>query len=298
MSEETNVIEQFLDAIWMEQGLARNTLDAYRRDLAALADFLAAENSSLLDAGVPEITRFLYGLAERGLSPRSQARKVSSIKRFYRYALREQWVKSDPTLRLAPPKLGRPLPRVISEESVDRLLQQPAIEDVLELRDKAMLELMYASGLRVSELVGLTLPMLNQSQGAVRVVGKGGKERLVPFGEQAGLYLERYLRESRPTLLPIASQSDVLFPGRAGKSLTRQAFWYRIKLYAQRAGIESNVTPHGLRHAFATHLVNRGANLRIVQVLLGHSDLSTTQIYTHVAKARLQEMIANHHPRA
>lgn len=298
MDKGSDIIEQFLDAVWLERGLSNNTLAAYRRDLAAFSSFLDKQSSALLNVDLSHITAYLATLAEQSLSPRSQARKVSTLKSFYRHALRESWIAVDPTLRLKPPKLGRPLPKVISEDSVDRLLAEASGSSALEMRDRAMLELMYASGLRVTELVGLRLAMLNLNQGAVRVVGKGDRERLVPFGEEAAHYLRRYLNEARPTLLEGLAATDVLFPGRAGRPLTRQAFWYRIKHYAQRAGIHAPVTPHGLRHAFATHLVNRGANLRIVQLLLGHADLSTTQIYTHVAKARLQEMVAEHHPRA
>lgn len=297
MVSSENLIAQFLDAIWLERDLSTNTLDAYRRDLNDYVSYLNANSSELLSAGMSELTGYLMSLAEKGHSPRSQARKVSSLKQFYRHALREHRVQQDPTLQLKPPKLGRPLPSVISEEGIDKLLAEPREDIALELRDKAMLELMYASGLRVSELVNLRLAMLNQSQGSVRVTGKGNRERLVPYGEQAAHYLTKYLKQARVELMPAGFSSDVVFPGRAGAALTRQAFWYRIKLYAKRAGLHGKVTPHGLRHAFATHLVNHGANLRIVQLLLGHSDLSTTQIYTHVANARLQEMVAEHHPR-
>jgi len=297
VASSENLIAQFLDAIWLERDLSANTLDAYRRDLNDYASYLNDISSDLLAAGMSDLTGYLMRLAGKGRSPRSQARKVSSLKQFYRYALREHWIQQDPTLQLKPPKLGRPLPSVISEDGIDKLLAEPREDLALELRDKAMLELMYASGLRVSELVNLRLPMLNQAQGSVRVTGKGNRERLVPYGEQAAHYLVKYLKEARAELMSTGFSSDVVFPGRAGAALTRQAFWYRIKLYAKRAGLQGKVTPHGLRHAFATHLVNRGANLRIVQLLLGHSDLSTTQIYTHVANARLQEMVAEHHPR-
>ena len=303
MIKDEDVIDQFIDALWLERGLAKNTLDAYRRDLKGLSNHLLAQpaKSSLLSASFSSLSLYLAELLERGTSPRSQARKVSTFRAFYRHALREGWIKSDPTLRLQPPKIGRPLPKVISESDVTRLLDSPDLEQPLGLRDKAMLELMYASGLRVSELIGLDLASINMSQGSVRVVGKGGKERLVPFGEQASHYLRQYLAESRPLLLEKNGRqisTDTLFPGRKGKALTRQAFWYRIKHYAVRADVKASVTPHGLRHAFATHLVNNGANLRIVQLLLGHSDLSTTQIYTHIASARLQGVVEKHHPRA
>ena len=292
------LVERFVDGVWLEHGLSSNTLDAYRRDLMGLTNFLSGRKTSLLKAGMAELSAYMAELAGRSLSPRSQARKVSSIRRFYRFALRERWLQTDPTLRLVAPKLGRPLPKVLSEDGVERLLAEPNPEIALELRDKAMLELMYASGLRVSELIGLRLEMINQMQGALRIVGKGGRERLVPFGDEAGHHLARYLRESRPALLDGCAPTDVVFPGRAGKPMSRQTFWYRIKHYATRSGLEVSISPHGLRHAFATHLVNRGANLRIVQLLLGHADLSTTQIYTHIARARLQELVAEHHPRA
>ena len=301
--KDTDIIDQFVDALWLERGLAKNTLDAYRRDLEGFLKFLSKRpvQCGLLGVEFSDISLFLAELLEKGSSPRSQARKVSSFKAFYRHAMREGWVTADPTLRLQPPKIGRPLPKVVSEADVTRLLDAPSLENPLELRDKAMLELMYATGLRVSELVGLVLSNINMTQGSVRVVGKGGKERLVPFGEQAADYLSRYLAEARPVLLEKNGRqiaTDTLFPGRNGAALTRQAFWYRIKRYAARADIVTPVTPHGLRHAFATHLVNNGANLRIVQLLLGHSDLSTTQIYTHIANARLQIVVAEHHPRA
>ena len=296
------LIARYIDAVWLERGLSRNTLDAYRRDLEGFARFLSNDgqrDSDLLAVTMFELSQLMQNLASRSVSPRSQARMVSSLKGFYRYCLRENLIANDPTLRLEPPKLGRPLPKVISEEQVDRLLEEPGSDSALELRDKAMLGLMYASGLRVSELVSLRLPMLNLIQGAVTVMGKGAKERMVPIGEHANELLQAYLKHGRPELLPDGAQaSDTLFPGRAGKPLTRQAFWYRIKFYVKRAGLKVEVTPHGLRHAFATHLVNRGANLRVVQTLLGHSDLSTTQIYTHVAKARLQNLYEAHHPRA
>lgn len=302
MPEHDLIIDRYIDAVWLERGLSRNTLDAYRRDLKSFAEFLERSNKQnvdLLKASLVELSELMADMAARSVSPRSQARMVSTLKGFYRYCLRENLISNDPTLRLAPPKLGRPLPKVISESQVDRLLDEPATDKALELRDKAMLTLMYASGLRVSELTSLRLPMLNLTRGAVTVLGKGSKERMVPMGDQATELLQKYLREGRPELLPEGAQSsDTLFPGRGGKPITRQAFWYRIKHYARRCGLNVDITPHGLRHAFATHLVNRGANLRIVQTLLGHSDLSTTQIYTHVARARLQNLYEAHHPRA
>jgi len=294
-------IDSYIDTLWLERGLSNNTLEAYRRDLRALAVYLTAHNGGLLTASYADLVDRLGALALARVSPRSQARLVSSIKGFYRYCVRENLLVVDPSAQLSPPTLGRVLPKVLSEAQVEQLLAEPGTSP-LELRDKAMLELMYASGLRVSELVNLSMPQLNLRQGAVRVMGKGSKERVVPVGDEALHHLQVYLRQARQALLgdsvATAAQSDVLFPGRAGKALSRQAFWYRVKFYATRAGVQSAISPHVLRHAFATHLLNHGANLRVVQLLLGHSDLSTTQIYTHVASQRLQELHAKHHPRS
>jgi len=280
--------------------LSPNTLAAYRRDLSALARYLNQRQLGLLDASYADLVDRLAALAHQHKSPRSQARLVSSIKGFYRYCLREKLLAKDPSAQLAPPVLGRALPKVLSESEVDKLLAEPG-NSAIEMRDCAMLQLMYASGLRVNELVGLAMPQLNLRQGVVRVIGKGSKERLVPVGDEALHHIQRYLGDARPELLgssvAVAARSDVLFPGRAGRPLTRQAFWYRVKHYAARAGISCAISPHVLRHAFATHLLNHGANLRVVQMLLGHSDLSTTQIYTHVASQRLQDLHAQHHPR-
>jgi len=310
------LIDQYLDAMWLERGLSKNTLEAYRRDLNKLLGFIDngcigeksakgknvkknQSNASLLAVDYGTISRFMGDMAERLDSPRSQARMSSTLKGFYQYCLRENLIGYDPTLRLEPPKLVPSLPNVMTETQVDQLLDEPNTELALEHRDKAMLMLMYASGLRVSELVSLRLPMLNLVQGSVTVMGKGSKERMVPIGEEATQVLLSYLKDARQDLLSESSLgSDTLFPGRHSQPLTRQAFWYRIKFYAKRSGLTVKVTPHVLRHAFATHLVNRGANLRIVQTLLGHSDLSTTQIYTHVAKTRLKALYNTHHPRA
>ncbi|MBT8148339.1 MAG: site-specific tyrosine recombinase XerD [Gammaproteobacteria bacterium] len=295
-----DLIDRYIDALWLERGLSANTLAAYRRDLGALAHFLNQRQLGLLDARYADLVDRLATLAQQHKSPRSQARLVSSIKGFYRYCLRENLLANDPSAKLSPPVLGRALPKVLSETEVDKLLAEPGTS-AIEMRDCAMLQLMYASGLRVSELVGLVMPQLNLRQGVVRVVGKGSKERLMPVGDEALHHIQRYLSDARPELLgssvAAASRSDVLFPGRAGRPLTRQAFWYRIKHYAARAGLNAAISPHVLRHAFATHLLNHGANLRVVQMLLGHSDLSTTQIYTHVASQRLHDLHAQHHPR-
>jgi integrase/recombinase XerD len=221
---------------------------------------------------------------------------LTSIRRFYRWLVRENVIRDDPSARIDMPKLGRPLPKVLSEVQVEDLLAAPDVEDPLGLRDRAMLELLYATGLRVSELVGLKLHQMNLRQGVVQVTGKGGRERLVPMGEEAQSWMERYLRIARPELLG-RRQADAVFPSRRGSAMTRQNFWHGLKRHARQAGIAVELSPHTLRHAFATHLLNHGADLRVVQMLLGHSDLSTTQIYTHVAKARLKSLHEQHHPR-
>jgi len=302
MSEaDQALIERYIDAVWMERGLSQHSLDAYTRDLRALARYLLTVPATLLTAEHADLIGFLANLAKANRSPRSQARMVSSARGFYRYCLRESLLSSDPALRLEPPKLGRSLPKTLTESEVEALLAAPDLSIAIEQRDKAMLELLYASGLRVSELIGLTMASINLRQGVVRVIGKGGKERLVPLGDQAIDYLQQYFAGARKEFLAQIGDdlnSAIVFPSRRGHMMTRQAFWYRIKLYASRVGLTTALSPHGLRHAFATHLLNHGADLRVVQVLLGHSDLSTTQIYTHVAKHRLQALHAAHHPRA
>lgn len=300
-SEDTALIDRYIDAVWLERGLSKHSLDAYARDLRLLAMHLQQHAKRLLTAEHADLVGYLSVLAMARRSPRSQARLISSVRGFYRYCLREGLLKSDPALRLEPPKLGRPLPATLSESQVSRLLAEPKDDSLIEQRDKAMLELLYASGLRVSELVNLEMPAINLRQGVVRVLGKGGKERLVPLGDQAADCLHHYFTHARPGLLEGAGVDKacaIVFPSRRGQVMTRQAFWYRIKHYADRINLSVNLSPHGLRHAFATHLLNHGADLRVVQVLLGHSDLSTTQIYTHVARHRLQELHAKHHPRA
>ncbi len=297
MSEQdTTLIERFLDALWLERGLSENTLTAYRGDLQGLAVWLQAEQGDLLTAARHDLLRYLQRRAEQGASPRSSARLLSSIRRFYRYLLRERQISEDPSARIDAPKLGRALPKSLTEDEVERLLAAPDVEKAMGLRDRAMLEVLYASGLRVTELVSLTLQQVNLQQGLVKVIGKGNKERLVPLGEEALNWLDRYLREARGLLLG-AAQSDVLFPGSRKSAMTRQAFWQLIKRYALKADITKHLSPHTLRHAFATHLLNHGADLRVVQLLLGHSTLSTTQIYTHVARERLKSLHAQHHPR-
>jgi integrase/recombinase XerD len=281
----------------MERGLSENTLAAYRRDLSLYDEWLAEQTAeSLLTAGSSQIQSYLGLKLRQGASPRSSARFLSAARSFYRWALREGHIVEDPTLRIESPKQGRPLPKSLSETDVERLLGAPDLELALEFRDRTMLEMLYACGLRVSELVGLQVEQVGLNQGIVRVLGKGGKERLVPMGEEALDWLIQYMRGPRIELLK-GQSSNVLFPSNRSREMTRQTFWYRIKLYGERAGIQSHLSPHTLRHAFATHLLNHGADLRVVQMLLGHSDLSTTQIYTHVARQRMQELHEHHHPR-
>lgn len=293
---EQQLIDQFLDNLWVERGVSDHTLKAYGSDLEGLAHSLIASKTHLLAASRGDLLSYLGKRVEKGASPRTTARLLSSLRRFYRYLLREGQVVDDPTAQIDAPKLGRPLPKSLTEADVEALLSAPYIEDPLGLRDRAMLELLYASGLRVSELVGLKLGEVSLTQGVVRVFGKGGKERLVPMGEECLEWLESYLADSRPALLA-GRRDEAVFVTRRGAAMTRQAFWYLIKRYAQQAGIASTLSPHTLRHAFATHLLNHGADLRVLQMLLGHSDLSTTQIYTHVARERLKSLHAEHHPR-
>ena len=290
-------IERYIDAMWMEKGLSENTLTSYRRDLRQFNDWLVtAKGTAITRASRSNLQGYLGARLEQGLSARSSARFLSCARGFYHYLLREGTISIDPTLDVDSPQLGRPLPKALSEAEVDKLLQMPDLELALEFRDRTMLELLYACGLRVSELTGLQLVQLSMNQGVVRVFGKGSKERLVPVGEEALRWMQRYLAGPRGELLK-GLPSDVVFPSRRGTQMTRQTFWYRIKIYAQRAEIKKHLSPHTLRHAFATHLLNHGADLRVVQMLLGHSDLSTTQIYTHVAQQRMQELHEQHHPR-
>lgn len=290
-------IERFIDALWMEKGLSENTLSSYRRDLRQYDAWLVQEMSqSVLEAGRAPLQAYLGARMAQGMSARSTARFLSCVRGFYRHLLRDGRISEDPTLDVDSPRLGRPLPKSLSEEEVERLLNAPDLESALEFRDRTMLELLYACGLRVTELTSLTLAQISLNQGVLRVFGKGSKERLVPMGEEALVWLQRYLAGPRAELLK-GLPSDVVFPSKRGTQMTRQTFWYRIKIYARRAAIKRELSPHTLRHAFATHLLNHGADLRVVQMLLGHSDLSTTQIYTHVAQLRMQELHAAHHPR-
>lgn len=291
------LIDQFLDALWLERGLSANTLASYRTDLDKFAAWLDGQGCSLLTLDSLQLQGYLAWRLEQGYQASSTARLLSALRRFYQHLIREQFREDDPTALLMGPKLPKRLPKDLSEAQVEALLAEPNPEDPLELRDKAMLELLYATGLRVSELVSLSMSNLGRGQGLVRVTGKGNKERLVPIGQEALYWLEHYLHEGR-TLLLGAVSCDVVFPSSRAQQMTRQTFWHRIKLYAKRAGIGVDLSPHTLRHAFATHLLNHGADLRVVQMLLGHADLSTTQIYTHVAKERLSVLHAQHHPRA
>ena len=294
--DEAVLLERFLDALWTEHGLSDHTLAAYRADLKGLALFLRRQTSTLMTAQRADLLGYLTQRVDNGARPRTTARLLSSLRRFYQYLLREGCLETDPSAQIDAPKLGRPLPKSLTESEVEALLQAPDATRFLGLRDRAMLELLYASGLRVSELIALLVSQLNLRQGVLRVVGKGDKERLVPLGEEAADWLVRYLEQTRPVLLR-GRMSDALFVTQRGTSMTRQAFWYLIKRYARRAGITASLSPHGLRHSFATHLLNHGADLRVLQMLLGHSNLSTTQIYTHVARERLKGVHATHHPR-
>ena len=289
-------LERFMDALWLEDGLAKLTLEAYRRDLTLAAQWLATERGrSLVQA--TELDLREYALARHaGSKATSTNRRLSVFKRFYRWALREHLVSQDPTLKLQAAKQPLRVPKTLSEAQVEALLAAPDIDTHLGLRDRAMLELMYASGLRVSELVGLKTVHLSLTEGALRVTGKGLKERLVPFGEEARAWLVRYAQEGRPAILQNHS-SDALFVTVQGAAMSRQMFWKIIKQQAIKAGVVAPLSPHTLRHAFATHLLNHGADLRVVQMLLGHADISTTTIYTHVARERLKTLHAQHHPR-
>ncbi len=288
------VINGFIDAVWLESGLSQNTLSAYRSDLNRLAGFLG--QGDLLEVTQADIQKFLAALLAQGSKSSSSARVLSTLRRFYRYQIRESRISDDPCAQVLSPKQGRSLPSSLSEQQVEDLLAAPPTDTALGVRDRAMLETLYATGLRVSELVALTLLEANLEVGVLRIVGKGNKERLVPLGEQAVDWIQRYLQQARGELLK-GRRSDSLFVTARGQHMSRQAFWYLIKKYAAAAGIKAKLSPHTLRHAFATHLINHGADLRSVQMLLGHADLSTTQIYTHVARERLQSMHSQHHPR-
>ena len=291
-------ISRYLDTLWLERGLSENTLIAYRRDLQMTAQWVEKRSQgqmALLQADNDALIEFMVQRKSAGVSDKSSARWLSTLRGFYRYMIFNQRLADDPTQKLEHPKLGRSLPSSLSPAQVEALLAAPDVTNALGLRDRTMLEVLYASGLRITELVTLELANVNQRQGVVRVIGKGNKERLVPTGDNALDWLSRYLRDARLSLLPAGG--SVLFPSRLGRVMTRQTFWHAIKKYALQAGIQKNISPHTLRHAFATHLVDNGADLRAVQMMLGHSDLSTTQIYTHVAQQRLKELVQEHHPR-
>ena len=278
----------------MERGLAPATLSAYRSDLSLFSRWLSHRGRELEKARRLDVLDFLSAHAH--WPPRTIARRLSALRRFYQHLEREGRVATNPCDRIDAPRLGRPLPEVLTEQEVERLLAAPDVDTALGIRDRAMLEVLYATGLRVSELVGLRPEQVNLLQGVLRVVGKGGKERLVPLGEPAVDWLERFLERGRTPILG-ARASAAMFPTGRGGAMTRQAFWYLVKRYAERAGISRPISPHTLRHAFATHLLDHGADLRVVQMLLGHRDISTTQIYTHVARERLKVLHARHHPR-
>ena len=297
MAADDALLDQFCDALWLEDGLSRNTLESYRRDLRLFAVWLSAERGrTLLEAERVDLLGYLAYKFQRRAKPRSAARLLSSLKRLYQYLLREGAITADPTLQVEAPKLPRSLPKSLTEEDIERLLAAPDVETPLGLRDKAMLEALYASGLRVSELVSMGVAQVSQDMGVVRIVGKGSKERLVPLGEEALAWIRQYVAQARPEILN-GKRTDALFVTARGESMTRQAFWHLIRRYAAKAGLSRLISPHTLRHAFATHLLNHGADLRVVQLLLGHADISTTQIYTHVARERLKQLHAKHHPR-
>ena len=291
---DIRAIEEFIDLSWMERGLAPATLSAYRSDLSLFSHWLSHRGRGLEKARRLDVLDFLSAHAH--WPPRTIARRLSALRRFYQHLEREGRVATNPCDRIDAPRLGRPLPEVLTEQEVERLLAAPDVDTALGIRDRAMLEVLYATGLRVSELVGLRPEQVNLLQGVLRVVGKGGKERLVPLGEPAVDWLERFLERGRTPILG-ARTSAALFPTGRGGAMTRQAFWYLVKRYAERAGVSRPISPHTLRHAFATHLLDHGADLRVVQMLLGHRDISTTQIYTHVARERLKVIHARHHPR-
>ncbi|HUL97811.1 MAG TPA: site-specific tyrosine recombinase XerD [Usitatibacter sp.] len=295
---DARVLDRFADGLWLNDGLARNTLESYRRDVSQLAAWLGeACGRSLLEAAPADLQRHLAWQVEvRRAKPRTTGRLVSAVKRFYQFTLREGLRRDDPAIDLASPRIPRSLPKSLSEAEVEALLEAPDVASVQGLRDRAMLETLYASGLRVSELVGLKTVQVSLDMNVIRVLGKGSKERLTPLGEEAAAWIARYQREARPQLLA-ARKSDSLFVTARGSPMTRQAFWGLIKRYALKGGIRTAISPHTVRHAFATHLINHGADLRVVQMLLGHADISTTQIYTHVARERLKALHRKHHPR-
>lgn len=289
------LVETWLNALWVEKGLSDNTLESYRRDLWAFNQWLVERKVYLSQVVQYQVLEYLSTLRSQGISSRSQARYLSALRSFYHWAKRENRVLEDPTHDVQRPRQGTSIPKTLTEADVEALLAAPDVTTPIGLRDRAMFEVLYAAGLRVSELVSLTLSQVSLNRGLVRLVGKGNKERLVPIGEEAQHWLQRYLDEAR---VGQGAASNVVFVSNRGSQMTRQTFWYRIKAMAKQAGIHKDLSPHTLRHAFASHLLNHGADLRVVQLLLGHSDLSTTQIYTHVAQERLSRLHAEHHPRS
>ena len=289
------LIDNFIDELWLEKGLSKNTLTAYRNDIQTFSNWY--KGNSLLEVERVDLLDYLADRLKQGFSSRSTARSLSSLRAFYSHLTVRHNLIEDPTSRVESPKLGKSLPKTLSEEEVERLIQAPDVDDDIGLRDRAMLELIYACGLRVSELISLDILNINLRQGVIRVIGKGEKERLVPMGEEALHWIERYINKSRPNFIKADNKITEVFLSKRGKAMTRQTFWYRLKEYAQLASINKELSPHTLRHAFATHLINHGADLRTVQLLLGHSSLSTTQIYTEVARHRMKELHNEHHPR-
>jgi integrase/recombinase XerD len=293
---DVEAIAAFQDALWIEEGLRENTRQSYGSDLSLFSRWLAKTGRTLLSVTAADLEAYLAYKHRARASQRSSARLVSALRKFYAHAASQGWVDGDPSALLQAPFQGRPLPKTLTEDDVVRLLSAPDVNSELGFRDRTMLELLYATGLRVSELVSLLVVEVNLRQGVVRVTGKGDKERLVPFGEDAREWLEAYLQGARREILG-SRRSEHLFVTERGSAMTRQAFWYLIKRHASRAGVRADLSPHTLRHAFATHLINHGADLRVVQLLLGHSDLSSTQIYTHIAQERLKDLHARCHPR-
>ena len=295
-NKESKMIDSFLDSLWLEQGLSKSTLDAYRSDLKLLKVWAKNRELKMDEISRPDLLEFIAFKAEQGSSARTSARMLSSLRRFYTYLMQQEIISTNPTDKISMPKIGRSLPVLLTENEVLKLIKAPNTKKPLGFRDRVMLELLYATGLRVSELVKLEVNQVNLNQGYLRVMGKGDKERLVPMGKTAKRWMKNYLNGPIQEILN-DRQSDCLFPTRTSTSISRQAFWQIIKKYAMKVGISAKLSPHSLRHAFATHLINHGADLRVVQMLLGHSDLSTTQIYTHIAQHRLKDLHEKHHPR-
>jgi len=295
-NKESKMIDSFLDSLWLEQGLSKSTLDAYRSDLKLLKVWAKNRELKMDEISRPDLLEFIAFKAEQGSSARTSARMLSSLRRFYTYLMQQEIISTNPTEKISMPKIGRSLPVLLTENEVLKLIKAPNTKKPLGFRDRVMLELLYATGLRVSELVKLEVNQVNLNQGYLRVMGKGDKERLVPMGKTAKRWMKNYLNGPIQEILN-DRQSDCLFPTRTSTSISRQAFWQIIKKYAMKVGISGKLSPHSLRHAFATHLINHGADLRVVQMLLGHSDLSTTQIYTHIAQHRLKDLHEKHHPR-